>query len=74
MSIEAEVHNLINKNLKKLDSDYIFSAQTLFDYDTEELVTTLNVKSKQGNRPEKPIRIRHTPQGSVNDTPREANY
>ena len=59
MRIEAEVHTKVNENLKKIEGDFIFHADTIFDYDTEELVSTLNVKDKRGPVIPKPITIRH---------------
>lgn len=60
MTIEAEVHTLINKNLQKLSGTYSFSAETIFDYDTEQLVTTINAKSPGGTPIKKPVQIRHS--------------
>ena len=60
MTIEAEVHNLINENLQKIDCQYNFSAQTIFNYDEEMLVTTLNGKVK-GSDTIKTVVIKHRP-------------
>lgn len=61
LTIEANIHQQVNKDLELLNSSWSFSAQTIFDYDTEELVTTLNAKSAGGTTLDKPIKMRHTP-------------
>src|SRR5688572_28269122 len=59
LSIEAEIHNKVKDELKKLDGNFLFHAETIFDYNTEELVTTLDVKDNSGPILNKPITIKH---------------
>ena len=59
LRIEAEVHNKVNDELKKISGDFIFRAETIFDYKTEEFVSTLHVKDKRGSAIPKPITITH---------------
>lgn len=62
LAVEAEVHQKVNENLKKLDSEFIFSAQTIFDYETREFVSTLNVKAPAGGgTPKKAVSVKIRP-------------
>lgn len=58
LTLEAKVHGEVNKNLSALDSEFIFDAQTVFDFKTQYFVTTLNVKRKGSPTKEKPVTVR----------------